>query len=178
MSYEDIVAVREQRVERGCQERQAELEAVQENVMARREATSPLSKEVQVAESDMCMMGLEKYCAVLRCAALLRLFIEETRWWSVFPLSSQDCYLLLISVSLEGSVSYQINLSSMIKRRVSFFGVSAARMLRDATMASNARPESTSCVRHFGSRICQTNTVVPWLRLSSINSMQCRRVDF
>jgi len=34
--------------------------------------------KLQVAESDTRVMGLEKYCAVLRCAALLRLSMEGT----------------------------------------------------------------------------------------------------
>jgi hypothetical protein len=64
-------------------------------------------------------------------------------WWSLFSLSSQDCYFLSIFVSLNGSVPYCFNRLFMIKRRLSLFGVPAARMLRDATEASNERPEST-----------------------------------
>ena len=53
MSYEDIVAVREQRAER-------------ESAKKGHEAKSPLSKEFQAAEAEIRTMGLEKRCAVLR----------------------------------------------------------------------------------------------------------------
>lgn len=67
MSYEDIFAVREQRVEREAVKKGKQSSKRRKGiVMARREKTSPLSKEVQVAEAEMRMMGLEKYCAVLR----------------------------------------------------------------------------------------------------------------
>jgi hypothetical protein len=67
MSYEDIVAVREQRVEREAVKKGKQSSKRRKGiVIARRETTSPLSKEVQVAEAEMRTMGLEKYCAVLR----------------------------------------------------------------------------------------------------------------
>lgn len=68
MSYEDIVAVREQRVEREAAKVTKQSSKVRRKGanVARCAATSPLSREFQAAEAEIRTMDLEKHCAVLR----------------------------------------------------------------------------------------------------------------
>jgi len=68
MSYEDIVAVREQRAEREGAKKGKQSAKVRRRAVkaAGREAKSPLSTEFQAAEAEIRTMGLEKRCAVLR----------------------------------------------------------------------------------------------------------------
>jgi hypothetical protein len=68
MSYGDIVAARKQREEREASKRskQSVTGRCKRVNLARCEAASPLSKEVQAAEAEIQTMELGKYCAVLR----------------------------------------------------------------------------------------------------------------
>jgi hypothetical protein len=68
MTYEDIVAVRNQRVEREAVKRDKQSSKVQRKRAnaTRCEMTSPLSKNVQAAETEIQSMDLERYCVVLR----------------------------------------------------------------------------------------------------------------
>jgi len=61
MSYEDIVAVREQREEREVRE----ASKVRRVNAARCEAISPLPKELQAAEAEIRTMELGNHCDVL-----------------------------------------------------------------------------------------------------------------
>ena len=68
MSYEDIVAVRDQRMEREASKRSKQsVTSRRKRVnVARCAVASPLSKEVQVAEAEIRAMELGNYCAVSR----------------------------------------------------------------------------------------------------------------
>ena len=81
MSYEDIVAVRQQRAEREAVKKGKQtVERRNGAGMARHEVTSPHLKEVQVAEADICTMELEWSSKLLRRVALLILCMEEMVW--------------------------------------------------------------------------------------------------
>jgi hypothetical protein len=68
MLYEDMVVVREQRVEREGAKKGKQSAKVRRRAVkaAEREAKSPLSKEFQAAEAEIRTMHLENHCTVLR----------------------------------------------------------------------------------------------------------------
>jgi hypothetical protein len=72
MTYEDIVAVRNQRVEREPTKKDKQSSKVQRKRAneTRCEMTSLLSKDVQAVETEIQSMGLERYALCYGCSSL------------------------------------------------------------------------------------------------------------